>query len=51
MPLECINVGAPKLPERRKPVVDLPEWLRPNSIHAPLGIDARLDEARFSQNA
>jgi hypothetical protein len=45
MAFKRIHVGRPEAPEGSEPGIDLHERFRPDPIDAPLGFDARLDEA------
>ncbi len=49
--LERIDVRLPQAAEGQEPRVYFHEWLGPEPIEAPLRIDARLHEARLTQNS
>ncbi len=49
--LERIDVRLPQAAEGQQPRVYFHEWLGPEPIEAPLRIDARLHEARLTQNS
>jgi hypothetical protein len=48
---EAVESLIPELPVRLDPGVDLAEAFRPQPVHAPLRVDADVDEARIAEHA
>jgi hypothetical protein len=51
MLLQAIEAVAPQRPVGSEPVVDLAQGLWAETVHAALGVDARLNEACVAQDA